>query len=183
MVLCVSVFTVIAIAFERFMAVCFPIKYRSISCTESVNLRVAKHMTPVIVISVLINLPKFFETRLAEVSTGIDNKTEIDFEITELRANENYIYFYIHWGRLFGTGVIPMIVLLFLNMNIYFKIRSTKRAKASRRQGDSMALHSLDSGKVVSKAATIIVPTKRDMKMALVLSLIVILFIVCHLPR
>ena len=67
-VLCASIFLVLAIAFERFLAVCHPYEYRAIASTESVGGRVAKLTLPVFALAVVINIPKFFETKLIEVS-------------------------------------------------------------------------------------------------------------------
>lgn len=67
-VLCMSIFMVVAIAFERFLAVCRPYEYRAMSTTQSVTTRVLKLSGPVFVIAFLINIPKFFETKLKEVS-------------------------------------------------------------------------------------------------------------------
>ncbi|CAB4056050.1 unnamed protein product [Lepeophtheirus salmonis] len=95
-----------------------------------------------------------------------------------------------------------MVVLIFLNMNIYLKIRSTKKFQSARRRtpmnrNNSFPLKTSGEGLVVSPESHAQpeenetssnnsnnnVPTRRDIKMALILSLIVMLFFFSHLPR
>ena len=94
---------------------CHPYKYRHFTQTSSVAKRVIIYVIPVISISFMLNLPKFFETKIVYTS----QKTEVDFsplrngsfdqiellmkllnqdggntvtyEMTELRNNPDYI--------------------------------------------------------------------------------------------
>lgn len=61
-----SIFVVVAIAYERYTAVCNPYDYRATVNTQSTRSRVGKLLTPVIFMSVAINIPKFFETYTVE---------------------------------------------------------------------------------------------------------------------
>ena len=63
-ILCSSIFLVLAITFERFLAVCHPYSYRIAAATQSISGRVSKLVVPVFAIAVIINIPKFFETKL-----------------------------------------------------------------------------------------------------------------------
>lgn len=71
MVLTASIFLVVAIAYERYIAVCNPYDYRAIVNTQSTRRRVTKLVTPVFVATVLINIPKYFETYTVEVTSKI----------------------------------------------------------------------------------------------------------------
>ena len=102
----------------RYYSVCHPYNYRDLTQTKSVPRRVILYVVPVVIFSVLINIPKFFETRIVNSSdrTQIDfslfkngslgpnfvnwvknvqNKTfqknEISYEMTSLRNNPDYI--------------------------------------------------------------------------------------------
>ena len=66
-ILCLSIFLVLAIAFERFLAVCHPYDYRIFTSTRTIQGRVFKLTAPVFVIAVVINIPKFFETKLVDI--------------------------------------------------------------------------------------------------------------------
>lgn len=68
MVLTASIFVVVAIAYERYTAVCNPYDYRATVTTQSTRTRVIKLLAPAFVLAVAINLPKFFETYTVEVS-------------------------------------------------------------------------------------------------------------------
>ena len=49
---------------SRYCAVCHPYTYRDLTHSNSVNKRVLLYVLPVILVSILLNIPKFFETRI-----------------------------------------------------------------------------------------------------------------------
>lgn len=53
----------------------------------------------------------------------------VTYAVTSLRKNPTYINYYVNWFRLLGTGVIPMGVLIFLNVNIYRKLIETRKKR------------------------------------------------------
>ena len=63
------------------------------------------------------------ETRLIN---GV-NETVPSFGPTELRFKSSYIRGYIMWTRLFSTGLIPVIMLLFLNIRIINDVLSASK--------------------------------------------------------
>ena len=48
----------------RYIAICFPIIYRNLSHSYTATKRVVASTLPVMLLSVFINLPKFFETKV-----------------------------------------------------------------------------------------------------------------------
>ena len=48
----------------RYIAICFPIIYRNLSHSYTATKRVVVSTLPVMLLSVFINLPKFFETKV-----------------------------------------------------------------------------------------------------------------------
>ena len=114
--LCCSIFTTIVIAFERFenicqpvdltvdaryTAVCNPYLYKEDNAAPKVAKRVLTFMFPVIILSVLINIPRFFETVIisetVNITTAANETVEeerVYYEITPLRMNANYIRFF-----------------------------------------------------------------------------------------
>ena len=70
MALTASIFLVVVIAYERYVAVCNPYDYRATVNTQSTRSRVSKLLAPVFIMTVAINVPKYFETYTVEVSTG-----------------------------------------------------------------------------------------------------------------
>jgi hypothetical protein len=118
-------FLIMSIATERFLAVYKPIHYRGHRIRRSSGVHMITFILPSMLFSILLNIPKFFETELVpRYFTDENNKTYsiMDFEITSLRLDPNYIYYYVHWTRLLGTGVIPFIFLSSINLLIYVQI-------------------------------------------------------------
>ena len=54
----------IIFGWPRYCAVCHPYTYRDLTQTSSVSKRVSLYIIPVLVFSVVLNIPKFFETRI-----------------------------------------------------------------------------------------------------------------------
>ena len=69
------------------------------------------------------NLPKFFEIRMDETEffNNQTNTTHIEFKLnpTELRLDDNYVFYYVNIARFVVSGLIPLITLTFLHMAIY----------------------------------------------------------------
>lgn len=49
---------------DRYFAVCHPYRYRDMTQSCPVSRRVVSYVGPVVALSVILNIPKFFETRL-----------------------------------------------------------------------------------------------------------------------
>merc|ERR1719430_2902351 len=79
-----------------------------------------------------------------------DGETWID--VTEFRISYQYSYYYQHWTRFTLLGVLPLLLLTFLNLRIFFKIFTRSN-------------------------------TIRDLTYFIIILLIVVIFILCHLPR
>ena len=72
--------------------------YKDNNAAHNVPLRVLTFMCPVIILSVLINIPRFFETVIVSETVNIttaDNETieeeRFYYEVTPLRMDANYI--------------------------------------------------------------------------------------------
>ena len=77
-----------SIATERFLAVCQPLLYRAHKVRHSPRVHMMTYIIPSVLLSIIINIPKFFETKF--VTRNYTDKTNltqetIDFEITSLR--------------------------------------------------------------------------------------------------
>ena len=78
----------------RYTAVCHPFYYRESLAGRTISSRVLMYVIPVIVISTIINIPKFLETELVfGENVNEDNITTIDItnDFTELRKDPDYI--------------------------------------------------------------------------------------------
>ena len=125
------------------------------------------------------------------------NVSLIHYEVTELRRNPTYIHYYINWFSLLSTGLIPVGLLIFLNGSIYVKIVETTRLRekcrvhltnkqSSNSNIPEIVMASSDSSEK-KKPTRIPHPpnnvSSKDFKMALIMVAIVMVFLLCHLPR
>ncbi|XP_023330932.1 FMRFamide receptor [Eurytemora carolleeae] len=151
----------VSLSIERYWAVCQPTNYRSANLSETQCKRVLKYLVPVILLSVLLNLPKFLET-----SVQYDPEEEkIHYNVTELRKDPTYIWYttvMYSFHPLLTTELGPILTLSSLNLFIYSAIRSTKQRFVGHNQGRS---------------------GHGELNLASVIIIIVLIFVICHLPR
>ena len=64
------------------------------------------YILPSVLLAILLNLPKWFEFRLVfshanttDVTLNIVNITEVDYDVTDLRLDSDYIFYYTHLTR------------------------------------------------------------------------------------
>ena len=87
--------------FFRYSAVCDPFSYKESSKPENVNMRVFKYSLIVIIFSLIINFPRFFETQIVEESLISNNSGQaevisfITYDVTQLRRDPDYIRYVI----------------------------------------------------------------------------------------
>ena len=81
---------------------------------------------PTLLISVSLNIPRFLELELVYFNVTDNNnitREVMDFNVTPLRLDTDYIENYIFWTRTVGTGVIPIVFLLITNTAIYLSLK------------------------------------------------------------
>ena len=86
--------------FIRFTAVCNPYKYRENNVNANVAKSVFKFPVPIIMFSVLLNIPRFYETEILTSTRNLTSDGNITFVVetvsyyvTPLRMSPNYIRF------------------------------------------------------------------------------------------
>ena len=112
---------------ERYLAICRPLLYRNHRLHRS---SLFHHLTFIILpvfLATILNIPKFFEFEFVHVNktdaeTNV-TKAVLDYDLTRLRYNPDYIFYYIHLTKLLATGIIPFTFLFLLNMAIILSIR------------------------------------------------------------
>lgn len=164
-----SIYATVVLSVERYIAVSRPVQYH-IMVNASGNSpwrRVLAYMVPTIVFAVIFNFPKNFELYPDEIFDGETNSTRIQFLPTKLRTHPDYVLYYQNILRFFVTGILPFGALLCLNTGIY-KFMRKRRAQAA-------TLTNSNSNTRQAEA--------EENRQALVLFFIVILFLVCNLPR
>jgi len=156
-----SVYSVVAVAIERFLTVCFPFQ----QCQMCNGLG---YIVPIVLFSVLYNLVKFFEIETVYLeheewmvdSNGTNISTTVQYpwmNATDLRRNPVYAEYVVFVLNFVVMGLVPVLLLAGLNFLIY---RSISRATATHNN--------------ISSAH------RRDTTMARLLMAIVVVFLCCH---
>eukprot|EP00093_Oithona_nana_P006238 06238.XXX_21480_19025_1 [CDS] Oithona nana genome sequencing. len=137
-----SIFMIVAIALERYVAVHNPIDYKQATNDASaIRRRLAKYLLPVIFSSVLFNIPKFFEGSYGyhfELDENGFNKSIAHIKVTDMRAHPIYSY-YANWSQSLVQGFIPAVLLMYFNTKIYLDIRGRGRRKRPQSRDNDRA--------------------------------------------
>ena len=164
--LCFETFMIMSIATERYQAVMQPIQFRQKSVKISSSLHIFFYIIPPMVLSVVVNIPKFLETKLVTLEflkTANSSHSFVDYKITDLGLNPTYNLYYSHWTVFLTTGVIPFMYLMVINLLICMKIKSRYKIVSS----GSMRAHQI---------------TKRSRPPSLPVS-ICVTYLICNIPR
>ena len=141
-------FLLMSIATERFLAVWMPIVYKTKKPSYSRSFHFLCYILPAIFMATMVNIPKFFETELVTLNvTDTLNNTKgvIDYEVTNLRLDEDYVFYYTVWTRLLITGAIPLIYLSTMNSLIFLAIKKKIPDYSRLRAITSQKLQNLNS--------------------------------------
>ena len=164
-------FLIMSIATERFLVVCRPLLYRRhrLRCSSLIHL--LTFILPGLLCAIIINVPKFFEVE------HVFYEDKVDFKATALRMDEDYIYFYTHWTRLLATGIVPFLYLVFTNTIIIIQIRRGEALSDILRQNTNKSLQ-LKTPKPMKPQRL-----KFSNHSAVTLTMIVLIYMMCNLPR
>ena len=121
--MCLSICLIIAVAVERYLAVCRPHHFREVQGRSN---RVIMYILPTFLVAVAINVTKFFEIEVVEycvdyahcgcgiisgyIPVGSDKTVQnVNFSkfnrLTDMRLNKDYIMFFHLWTWIFVTGL------------------------------------------------------------------------------
>jgi len=157
-----SVYTTIAVAVERCITVLAPF-------TSIKSFHGFLYLCPIILFSILYNIPKFFEVQTrCSVSIKTINSSEeahwvsdkYAWDKSDVRSHPKYMTYIT--ANCVVMGLLPMFLLSVLNCLIF---RAVSRAHAHHASLMSSHAH------------------RRDSTMATVLTTIVLIFVVCHTPK
>ena len=122
------------------MSVAKPIEYHNAIQGTNPWRRVFHYIVPVIIISVVFNTPKYFEieayedvksqdggtvngSSITEIMDDVDDDNaqivvSVKVKPTDLRMNDDYIFYYNNLAKLIITGVVPFAALCLFNFKV-----------------------------------------------------------------
>lgn len=132
-----SAYLTVTVTLERYVAVCQPLKVRSI-CTYG---RAKIYVLSVTLFAVLYNLPRWWEITYKECDIGEDVR-HFYYVATWLRNNDNYKQIYIMWMFLVVMYLVPFCSLTVFNSFIYRRVREAnqERQRLSRLEKKEIGL-------------------------------------------
>ncbi|KAK4881135.1 hypothetical protein RN001_004454 [Aquatica leii] len=149
-----SAYLTLTVTLERFVAVCHPLRARSL-CTYG---RARAYVVVIIIFSFVYNFPKVFEASVKSEWYEDKNLTVYCVRPTEFRTNDIYVNVYVHWCYLIFMYALPFGSLAVLNAAIYKQVRKAnmERQRLSRLQ-------------------------RREIGLATMLLFVVLVFFICNL--
>ncbi|KAK8718874.1 hypothetical protein OTU49_014403 [Cherax quadricarinatus] len=131
-----SVYLTVTVTVERYIAVCRPLRARSL-CTYG---RAKIYVISVAFFSIIYNIPRFWEVSYQECYMNGEKSSFV--VASELRLNQYYIEIYIMWMYLIVMYLVPFLSLIVFNFFIYQKVRAAnlERQHMSRLQQKEISL-------------------------------------------
>ncbi|XP_067648909.1 FMRFamide receptor-like [Haliotis asinina] len=117
-----SIYIVVAVNVERYIAVCHPLK-AALFCTIS---RAKKTCLVVMVICILYNIPRYFETYLKWDWVPEFNQTMLVVDNSDIAYTYWYLTVYLVYINIIVKFVIPGVLLVVLNTIMVRKLYRTK---------------------------------------------------------
>ncbi|CAG9818443.1 unnamed protein product [Phaedon cochleariae] len=142
-----SVYLTLVVSLERFVAVCHPLRAKSL-CTYG---RARIYVIAIIAFSAAYNLPRLWEAAIQKEWSSVHNETVYCPQSTPFRDDPAYRAIYIHWLYLICMYLLPFGMLAVLNASIYRQVlRANKeRQRLSRHQKREIGLATMLLGVVV----------------------------------
>ena len=184
---CSSMFMIIAISMERYIAVSRPISlHLNIRNDRKQQIkRVLKYVLPVFISSVIVCLPSFFST-----STYYDDELKLlQLKIRDkFRQSPNYGVYYKGIIRLLIGAIIPFSTILCLNFKTYGIIRKRRKNQTSLNlsNGNEERINNeeTESPFILRRhLAGTSVEKSSEENLSIIFLAIAIIFVVCHSPR
>ena len=196
-VMCSIIYMTIIISFQRYKSITSPldIQMQSRSSRGATWLQVLKFVGPVILFSVIFQIPTFFEiateselvadnksfanaTSIA-ISEKIENYDTYDvvtrLVISDLRSHDMYVLIYQNFANIIVTGIIPLLLLAYFNffickgMRKFVEERSTRRKESQYKNNESDLQEEQEN--------------RNQRNQTIILFVIVIIYVLCHSLR
>ena len=151
----INVWVTVAVAVERYIAICHPFKSVKI-CTKK-NAFIS--LTVIVVISVLYNIPRCFATTAARCGKVAPHQDCFQLITTDFGNTFLYTQIYFFWMYMILIFIIPLVVLSVLNTLLVAELMRMRRRRTPSN-----------------------VQENQESNMSVVLVIIVLVFIFCQTP-
>ena len=125
-----AVWLVVILTTDRYIAICRPLH----ACQYSTRSRARRAVIVVWVLSVLYNLPRFFERNTVAVTDPVSNVTTLNVCKSALRENVAYILVYKTILFFIVRFFVPLSALAYLNMKLINAIRRSLQLQNKQSQ-------------------------------------------------
>jgi len=193
---CASIYLIIGVGVERFLAVCKPHHYREVQGRRN---RALMYILPALACAVIINVTKFLEVEVAEYCVDYTHcelplMTEETFhKPSDLRLSEWYVIYYHCWFWVIITGLVPFTILTVLSINIYTSMAKLKRRLTLKGRSDPPCQTPLVGNMRTAEDRRKVFRSKRqstgsnnqakECNLAFILICTTVTFFLLHLPR
>eukprot|EP00092_Neocalanus_flemingeri_P018500 GFUD01020025.1.p1 GENE.GFUD01020025.1~~GFUD01020025.1.p1 ORF type:complete len:402 (+),score=67.71 GFUD01020025.1:193-1398(+) len=109
-----SIFMTFAISIERFLGICYPLKF------PPHTRKAWFYILPVSFISIVTNIPRFFDAVL------VWKDGEPHYAPTQFRMSESYIKMYQTYFNIPFSAIMPLFSMFFLNVRIIWDLKNVK---------------------------------------------------------
>ena len=128
----------------------YPLDYsQAMHEANALTIRIFKYVSVVVAITCLFTFTKFLE---GEITWQVKNDTLTNSTIwtpfvdaTSLRLNPWYTIYY-NWSRLLVLGVIPFVMLVYLNAQIFKDIKARSKRRFNTKAGMSQTQNNTNTG-------------------------------------
>ena len=156
-----TVWLVVVVTADRYVAICRPLHAPQYSTMS----RMRKAVVLVCVLSILYNLPRFWE-RTVDYKLDANNNTIPETVLTELRYNREYVILYKTICYFIVRFFVPLSSLAFFNARLIKAIKASYRQRNEMPIGDTRNHHR----------------NREVTRYSLTLVVVVLVFIICATP-
>lgn len=196
-VMCCSIYITVALALERYNALLHPVMNNVVGTKPTSKRRqmlinnfhlhrsrLLKYIGPILVLSIAFYIPKRLELEIRSENKTCTNSSNVEdcgieytIELTDLRTNNHYNLWYLNVATLLITAVIPLVMLTYLNVNVYLKLKEYVARQPLTKSAATSTLQDTHVQKAAKKREKDMVQKTR------ILFSIVFLFVLFHVLR
>ena len=174
-VLTMGVFFTVSIAHQAYLLTWEYEEYNMMSSSQAMlRKHTLAYAVPILIVSVVINLPRWFSYKLETIENDIYEIIEYKMVETDMEKNFYYKIYYENFVLNVLTVFVPITLLVFFNWSVFNFI------KKKQHEIDSTLKNSMYMKNEDNKEKKV---HERSKPEANILIIIIILFITCHFPR